>query len=59
MSKENYGEKYGKFNENVKVEWTCPYGPEKGKRISAWFYSEESAVKHLIDDLDGKIIDRV
>lgn len=55
----NNAEKYGKLNETVKVEWACPFGPEKGQRISAWFYSEEPEVKHLIDDLDGKIIDRI
>ena len=53
--KNNYSEK---LNENLLIEWTCPYGPEKGQRIQAWFYSEEPEVKDLIDNHEGKIIDR-
>lgn len=54
----NYDEKYGRLNENLLIEWTCPYGPEKGQRIQAWFYSEEPEVKELIDKYDGKIVER-
>ena len=56
--KNNYSEKYGKLNENLLIEWTCPYGPEKGQRIQAWFHSEDPEVKELIDNCEGIIIDR-
>lgn len=52
------GEKFGKIGENVKLEWIAPFGPEKGQKVTSWFYAEEPEVKHIIDDLGGKIIDR-
>lgn len=52
------GDKNGEIGENVEVEWTAPLGPNKGERVTSWFYAEEPEVKHLIDDCDGKIINR-
>lgn len=52
------GEKYGKIGETVLVEWTIPYGRNKGQITASWFYAEDESVKHLIDDCEGKIIDR-
>lgn len=52
------GEKYGRIGENLLIEWSIPYGRNKGERTSSWFYAEDEEVKHLIDDCNGKIIDR-
>ena len=44
---------------NIKLEWTAPYGPNKGSNVSAWFMFGDSEIKRLKRELNAIEIDRV
>ena len=44
---------------NVLIEFTIQYGPNKGRRATIWLPSVDPEVTRLIEECEGKIIDRV
>lgn len=44
---------------NVKLTWVAPYGPNKGKEVSAWFNYNDPDVKRLMHEYNAKIVKQV
>lgn len=44
---------------NVKLEWVCPYGKNKGKKVSAWFQFGDPDIARLKREFNAKEVARV
>ena len=44
--------------ENVLIEFTVGFGPNKGERSTTWLPDVDPMINHLIKECSGKIIDK-
>lgn len=44
---------------NFLLEWTAPFGPNKGERVSTWFSFGDPEIKRLKKEYNAIIIDMV